>query len=332
MNILVNAMPKAELPKVSVCMIAYNQEKFIGQAIESILRQKTDFRFEIVIGDDDSTDGTGAICNDYAGRFPETIKYIRREPNVGMMANFVATLMACDGDYIALCEGDDYWTDERKLQIQADYLDANPDTALCCHNHFVLSNGRLCVANRETGEDLRTVTTEDYMLKPFFHTSSYFFRKAAQPQPYPDWFLDVLAGDHFLVVLLSQHGEIAYLNRLMSVFRNHGNSVSFSRNPLDIKNNFIRSLRVFDDFSNAKFQATIEFVIRKWELIYFVYEPVGYLDRVYFLLSNFGFYLSNFRQVGGIKLSMKYVLPQSLIVKIQRLLSRSRKKTNAIYE
>jgi glycosyltransferase involved in cell wall biosynthesis len=124
--------------KVSVCMIAYNHQTYIAQALDSILAQKTNFPFEIVIGDDNSTDDTGKICQEYAIRYPGKIRYHLREKNLGMMPNFITTLYECQGTYIALCEGDDYWIDETKLQTQADFLDAHPDHSLCCHNHFLL--------------------------------------------------------------------------------------------------------------------------------------------------------------------------------------------------
>ena len=103
--------PDANDIKVSVCMITYNHERFIAQAIESVLMQETDFRVELVIGEDCSTDGTRAIVREFGERFPERIRLLLPEHNLGMMPNFVATLSACRGQYVALLEGDDYWTD-----------------------------------------------------------------------------------------------------------------------------------------------------------------------------------------------------------------------------
>src|SRR5688572_22371333 len=106
-----------DLPKkVSVCMTAFNQENFISEAIDGVLKQKISFPIELHIGDDCSSDRTGEICEEYARRFPDIIKYHRRGQNMGMMPNFQQTLSECDGEYIAICEGDDYWIDESKLQ------------------------------------------------------------------------------------------------------------------------------------------------------------------------------------------------------------------------
>lgn len=298
-------------------MIAYNQEDFISEAIESILMQKTSFPVEIVIGDDHSPDKTGEICASYAAKYPDKIKYLRRDPNLGMMPNFIKTLGECEGKYIAVCEGDDFWTDENKLQQQVDFMEANRNVSLCCHNHSVFANGEMIHPNEQLAEDVKILETTDYMRDPFFHTSSYFFRREAQPAPYPDWYKDVLAGDHFLVLFLSMKGKIGYLNKRMSVFRNHGNSVSFTRKALEIKQNFVRHLEIFNEYSDRQFEAEIREVINRWNLVYQVYEPVGYLKKVSYLAQNIGFYFQNFKKVGGLKLLVKYLVPNTVLQQLK---------------
>ena len=117
-------------PLVSVHMITYNHEKYIAQAIESALMQKTNFDYEIVIGEDCSTDKTRKIVDTYAKKYPDKIKLILNEKNIGMIPNFIKTLNMCRGKYIAMLEGDDYWTDPYKLQKQVDFLETNPDYGL----------------------------------------------------------------------------------------------------------------------------------------------------------------------------------------------------------
>lgn len=114
-------------PLVSVWMITYNHEKYISQALDGILMQKTNFNYEIVIGEDCSTDRTREICIEYQKKYPDKIKLLLNEKNIGVTPNFIQTLKACKGKYIALCEGDDYWTDSYKLQKQVDFLEANPE-------------------------------------------------------------------------------------------------------------------------------------------------------------------------------------------------------------
>src|ERR1019366_1015566 len=125
-------VPNAEL-KVGVLMITYNHEKFIAQALESVLMQKADFPFELVIGDDCSTDGTREIVREYSQKYPEIIRAHLRERNIGAKENFRQVFLASRGRYLALLEGDDYWTDSRKLQLLADVLDAHPETTLRGH-------------------------------------------------------------------------------------------------------------------------------------------------------------------------------------------------------
>lgn len=118
---------------VSVIMITYNHERFIREAIDSILMQKTNFCFEILIGDDASTDGTGKIVSEYADRFPNKIHAVIRTENIGATKNAYDILCRAKGKYLASCEGDDYWTDEYKLQKQVDVLEKNPQYVACVH-------------------------------------------------------------------------------------------------------------------------------------------------------------------------------------------------------
>jgi glycosyltransferase involved in cell wall biosynthesis len=130
-----NARPR---PKVSVLMIAYNVEPYIAQALDSALMQDVDFDYEIVVGEDCSTDGTRAIVQDYARRHPDRIRLLTRERNLGMNRNFVETLRAVRGEFVALLDGDDYWTSPTKLRRQVDFLESNPGFSICFHNAEVI--------------------------------------------------------------------------------------------------------------------------------------------------------------------------------------------------
>ena len=118
------------MPLVSVCMTTYNHEKFISQAIESVLCQRTTFGVEVVIGEDCSTDNTLAICRQYEAQYPDRVRVIASKNNIGMHANYRRTIEACRGKYIAMCDGDDWFTDENKLQIQVGQLE-NSGAAMC---------------------------------------------------------------------------------------------------------------------------------------------------------------------------------------------------------
>lgn len=116
---------------LSVVMTTYNHERYIATAIESVLRQQTDFPIEIVIGEDCSTDRTLNIALDYQSQYPEAIRIVRSESNVGWRENYRRTIAAAQGRYIALLDGDDYFTHRKKLQMQVDLLEANPDVGMC---------------------------------------------------------------------------------------------------------------------------------------------------------------------------------------------------------
>jgi len=117
-------------PLVSICMITYNHVPYITQAIEGVLQQKTNFPFELVIGEDCSTDGTREIVFDYQKKYPDTIRVVTSNKNVGAHKNDFRTKEACRGTYIAYCEGDDYWHHPHKLQKQVDYLESHPECGL----------------------------------------------------------------------------------------------------------------------------------------------------------------------------------------------------------
>lgn len=130
-----------EKPLVSVKTITYNHQEYIAQCIEGVIKQKTNFPFEYIIAEDCSTDNTLKIVKEYANKYPEIIKVISSENNVGACENDHRSELACRGEYVALCEGDDYWTDPFKLQKQIDFLQANPDYGLV-HSSFSCLTGK----------------------------------------------------------------------------------------------------------------------------------------------------------------------------------------------
>jgi glycosyltransferase involved in cell wall biosynthesis len=141
-NINSNNNNVAQLSLVSICSITYNHEPYIRQCLDGFLMQKTNFKYEIIIHDDASTDGTAEIIKEYAERYPDLITPVFQTENQyskglrGFYAKFV--FPRAKGKYIALCEGDDYWTDPLKLQKQVDFLEANPDFVMCSHCFDVL--------------------------------------------------------------------------------------------------------------------------------------------------------------------------------------------------
>src|SRR5437016_193335 len=162
---------------VSVMMISYNHEQFIGQAIDSALSQRTEFPFEIVIGDDCSQDRTPEIIQEYVRRHPDRVRCLRRPANVGMLRNFTDVFQACSGRYIAVLEGDDYWTDPNKLQIQAEAMDRHPDWALSCHRvRFIHDHGRSESQVFPEGEQPSSYLLKDLFERSVIQTCSVMYR------------------------------------------------------------------------------------------------------------------------------------------------------------
>lgn len=135
-----------ENPLVSIIVTTYNQEKTIGRALDSLLSQKTDYSFEIIVGEDNSpADNTRAVCEEYAARYPEIIKLMPKAPNKGVLKNYDDCLNECRGKYISGCAGDDWWHNPNKIKLQVDFLENNPEYGLIHTNYSVLDvdSGRI---------------------------------------------------------------------------------------------------------------------------------------------------------------------------------------------
>lgn len=214
---------------VSVCMITYNHEKYIAEAIEGVLMQQTIFPIELVIGEDCSTDNTRKICLEYREKYPNKIKLLLHEKNLGIVSNFYATLQAAQGKYIALCEGDDYWTDPCKLQKQVDFLEANEDASMCFHNAKLINAEGNKIGSCRRYEKDQYASIEDLLITGgvFCPTASLMFRAQYIKSGYPDYCLNCHVGDFPLQLYLSSQGKIYYFNDEMSAYRK--NPVAWSR-------------------------------------------------------------------------------------------------------
>lgn len=207
-------------PKVSVSMITYGHEKFIEQAINGVLMQECDFDFELILSNDCSPDTTDVVIQNILQNHPNAsrINYFKHEKNLGMMPNFIFALEQCNGSYIALCEGDDYWTDPFKLQKQVDFLEANPDYVLSFHKVKILKPDGSLVPDFITKVPENYETQETLArLGNYIHTPSVVFRNIIKE--YPREFSLSPIGDYFLYMLLAEHGKLKYVEEEMAVYR-----------------------------------------------------------------------------------------------------------------
>lgn len=205
--------------KVSVLVNTYNQEAFITQAIESVLMQNTSFDYEVVIIEDCSTDRTRDIVLGLQRKAPERIRLMLAETNTWDNKNFVLAIREAAGSYIALLEGDDYWTSPLKLQKQVDFLESHREFAMCFHNALVIYEDERSEPHTSNSGG-RAMTLEDLWSSCFIKTCTLMFRKETFLDV-PQWFDSMELADWAMYILIAQHGKIEYLDEVMAVYRKH---------------------------------------------------------------------------------------------------------------
>lgn len=254
---------------VSINCITYNHEKYIADAIESFLMQKTNFKFEILIHDDASTDKTSDIVRNYAREYPNIIKPIIEKENqyskgVGV---FCLNLRRARGKYIAICEGDDYWTDPYKLQKQVNYMKNNPECSMCFHATEIIRVGKGKVNEIKPYNKNCISPTEDIILGggEFIATNSILYRKEVMDKP-PKFYLNAPVGDYPLQILSSIENYAYYINEFMSVYRigvegSWSSRMSSQKNKekeaINLFKRLIVMLNEFNEYSNGIYSNSI---------------------------------------------------------------------------
>ena len=245
-------------PKVSVLMVTYNHEPYISQAVESALAQKTNFPVEIVIGEDYSTDNTREILLDLQRAHPEQIRLLLHEQNVGGPANVAATFAACRGDYVAMLEGDDYWTDPRKLQRQVDALAAHPHWSACFHITRRVytdgSNGPELFPPDWTKEE---ATIDDLFQANVICTCSLVFRNRLFG-PLPQWHRQITPGDWAIGLLNAAQGPIGCLPEVMADYRIHPQGMWSKKSPEFQMRETLKMLSFVDYHFHGKYRQQID--------------------------------------------------------------------------
>lgn len=236
--------------KVSIRLMTYNHEAYIEEALKGINNQRTNFEFEAVVGDDFSTDNTLQKIKNYRItnsnlklRILERTKgddYDKKRQEKGRLYNFVNILEHCKGTYIALLDGDDYWTDPLKLQKQVDFLEAHPGYAICFHRANVQrEDGSMYLHSVPESKTPYYTYTDLLQQYNFITTASVVFRK---PDAFilPAWFFKIPFGDMGLYYLLSKNRKIACIEDCMSVYRIHTQGVFQKNNKLHQNKQFLQ--------------------------------------------------------------------------------------------
>ena len=247
---------------VSIRCITYNHEPYIRQCLDGFVMQKTNFRFEAIVHDDASTDGTADIIREYAEKYPDIIKPIFESENQyskhdGSLSRIMDE--ACTGKYIALCEGDDYWTDPNKLQIQVDFLENHPDYSMCWHDAPIVSeNDGLEKGNHRRYKSDATCKVKDIIEGggEYIPTASMLYRREIRDN-IPKELLNQYVGDYPLQLLFALSGKVFYFDNRMSVYRievPQSWSHRMNSNYADkMKKLWFNEKKMYDDFNRYSF-------------------------------------------------------------------------------
>lgn len=305
-------MPKGD-PLVSIRCLVYNHELFLRQCLDGFVMQQTTFPFEAIVHDDASTDGSAAIIREYAEKYPDIIKPIYETENQyskhdGSIARIMDAATHPNSKFIALCEGDDYWTDPHKLQIQVDFLDSHPDYSLSVHCFRFLYNDQSFsdiypIGFFDNDEEYRTLTIDDYKKGLYFtQTLTSVFRKTALVNS--KYLNYSVKFDMTLFYALFTQGKCVLFNRMMGVYRRHSGSVTSGKNS-----------RIFHDRIDYQLLKLCE-IEDSQEIREFVYNYLKPLALVEILNKRWNVLFGSFKYLGikrGVSLSI--ITPLSMVVR-----------------
>jgi glycosyltransferase involved in cell wall biosynthesis len=220
-------------PLVSVCCMTYNHSNYIRQCLDGFIIQKTNFKFEVFIHDDASTDNTTEIVREYEAKYPNLFRCIYQTENQFDKQNALTDLIfpSTRGKYIALCEGDDFWTDEYKLQKQVDVLEAEPSLS-CCFHSVVVRNEIANITYEYPTPPKKVLNFKDILSKHYIATCSLLFRISLLPNPLPDWFSKSKIGDIPLELMLADKGDIVFIDEKMACYRRNVYSLTSSKKQI----------------------------------------------------------------------------------------------------
>lgn len=263
-----------EEPLVSICCITYNHEPYIRDAIEGFLIQETNFPLEILIHDDASTDKTAEIIKEYEQKHPDIIRPIYQTENQyskGVKPNPAYNFSRARGKYIALCEGDDYWTDPKKLQKQMDIMESNPGCTMSVHTVKIKYEGRNISAGLLRPKCKNSLFTTDEIILGgggYLATNSLMFKKNIIKN-LPRFYLEAPVGDTPLILLCAAEGSVYYIDECMSVYRTNVPG-SWSERVLKdrdkSKEHLIKMLQMyeqFDVYTKQKYAPSIRHQVSK---------------------------------------------------------------------
>lgn len=231
--------------KISVVVTSYNHEKYIKECIDSILMQEG-VDFELIIGDDHSQDNTRNILKEYQKQYPEAIKLLPLAENLGVTKNLKRCLKEATGDYIAICEGDDYWTDPHKLQKQATFLEKRKNCSMCFNSVLVYYNDKNqpdYILHKRLNKTI--FTTNELVLDNFIGNFSCCMYRNINVKKLPDTLYDFFTVDWMFNIACSQHGKIGFLDEQMSVYQIHNLGIWSGKDRDDQISDLLRLIDIY---------------------------------------------------------------------------------------
>lgn len=269
--------------KLSIFVVTYNHEKYISQCLDSILNQITEFDYEVVIGDDCSTDNTRKLCEEYCQQH-NNFRILPSKQNLGLVKNWERTLNACSGEYIALIEGDDYWIDDSKLEKQIQFLEKNKDFSFTFHKVNVVYENNYADEKLFNHLEEREYSANEVYLKWSVLSSSVMFRNTITPITFPK---ALHYTDIYLTLLLYEKGRAYCLNTTGVAYRRHSNSLSMHptiSQSIGLYNQYCYLKKRFPIYRKISTQNQIDYLeylakskkfkgIFKYQLLYLIKNP-----------------------------------------------------------
>lgn len=310
-------------PLVTIKIVTYNHVKFISECLDSVISQKTNFDYEILIAEDASSDGTRDICISYAEKYPDKIKlllnsranniYINNKPT-GTFNNAYANYNV-KSKYVCILEGDDYWTDEYSLQKRTDFLEENNDYVSCFHNISIIENEELLFPEGKLGYKKNTVIESRDMINTYMPTNTVLARNFLV-NPFEDGLKEIICGDMVTRGKLSQFGKAMFLDNIKcAVYRKHSEGI-FSLKDISFRNKhaLIANQYVIDFFEKENKDVTYaKQSIVEAHLIYFV-NTLKETKKI-----NFALIIKGIKKAKMYNISFFQILKRYISIRIKKL-------------
>jgi len=266
--------------KVCVLLSTYNHENFIAEAINNVLMQEVNFDYEVTIIEDCSTDKTRDIAVDFRNRYPEKIHLVLAERNRNDNSAWRQVISTASSCYLALLDGDDYWTSTLKLQKQVDFMEAHPDCSICFHNVTAVYEDSSALPYTFNSAEQKTILTiDDLWIGNVIAGCSSILRRDAIEE-IPEWFVKVKRADWALYILAAHHGNIVYLDEVMGVYRIHDRGLWSGMDETEQNEETIQFYEEINVNLRLRYNEIIEPLLAEnyWKLAR-LYEDIGKLEK-----------------------------------------------------